>query len=207
MPTAFNPSKAFGGLMLIGLLVVASLMFGHIIRRLLAEDPPAAGDEAPQFSLPQLDTDDAISLNSLRPQVVLLEFWTSSCVGCIGATPKLNRLHERYRQQGFMVLSVNMDGDGGQQAREVVRERGIKYPVLIDPGQVAQRYGVYATPTAILLDAQGKIFSVHKGNVTETRLNKEVKRLIQRRDGAVNSRAQPLSPSAQTPVLAQQSHE
>jgi|GEM_PF-1888832 len=207
MPRAFNPSKVFGGLMMIGLLVVGSLMFGHIIRRLLAEDPPSVGVEAPQFSLPQLDTASSVSLNSLRPRVVLLEFWTSTCVGCIGATPKLNRLHERYREQGFMVLSINMDGDGGQQARDVVRGRGIKYPVLIDPGQVAERYGVYATPTAILLDAHGKIFSVHKGNVTETRLNKEVKQLIQRRDGAVNSRAQPLSPSAQTPVLAEQSRE
>lgn len=207
MPSAFNPSKVFGGLMLIGLLVVGSLMFGHIIRRVLAEDPPGAGVEAPQFSLPQLGAEGPVSLSSLRPRVVLLEFWTSTCVGCIGATPKLNRLHERYREQGFMVVSINMDGDGGHQARDVVRGRGIKYPVLIDPGHVAQRYGVYATPTAILLDAQGRIFSVHKGNVTETRLNKEVKHLIQERDGTVNSRAQPLSPSAQMPVLVHQSHE
>ncbi len=178
MKPDLTPSKFFGALMIGGIVVVGVLLFGNIAKRLLAEDPPGPGVQAPAFELPVLDTNRAQSLASLRGQVVLLEFWTSTCVGCIGATPKLNRLHRRYADKGFVVLGINTDGDQGVQARDVVKDRAIIYPVLIDAGTVAQSYGIYATPTAVLVDAKGKIRHVHKGNVTETMLGAEIKDLL-----------------------------
>lgn len=171
-------SKVVGAVMIGAIVSIGLLLFGNIAKRLAADDPPGPGVRAPGFELPVLNTERAQSLASLRGQVVLLEFWTSSCVGCIGATPKLNRLHKRFADQGFMVLGINTDGDQGAQAKGVVRDRAIIYPVLIDAGAVAQSYGIYATPTAVLVDAAGKIRHVHKGNVTETMLGKEIKNLL-----------------------------
>lgn len=168
---------------MIGLIALVALwMVKDLTAMMLRPDPPQIGEAAPEFSLPKLDGATA-RLSDYAGDVVLLEFWTSSCVGCIGATPKLNRLHERYRGAGFAVVSVNMDGDGGAEAAEVAKRRALRYPVLLDPGAVADRYGIYATPTAILLDAEGVVRAVHKGNVTERRLDQQIQALLERRDG------------------------
>lgn len=164
--------------MIAALVGVGGMLFGHIIQRLLSEDPPGAGALAPSFALAPLGDGPAVRLDELRGQVVLLEFWTSTCVGCIGATPKLNRLHRRYADRDLTILGINMDADGGVQAREVVQRRAIEYPVLLDPGPVALAYGIYATPTAVLVGPDGRISAVHRGNVTETRLEAEIRALL-----------------------------
>lgn len=176
-----DPSKIPGLLMMGAVGLLGLYVLKGAVTMMLAPPPPQAGEVAPEFSLPVLGQREPQALSAYRGDVVLLEFWTSSCVGCIGATPKLNRLHERYRTAGFAVVSVNMDGDEGEAAREVVKDRAIVYPVLLDPGHVATRYGVYATPTAILLDAFGRVRAVHRGNVTEQRLDKEIRLLLDQR--------------------------
>lgn len=184
MALRWDTSKIFGGLMMAGLVALGLGVAGNAVKLMMAPTPPGIGEAAPEFSLSALGTDAPAALSDHAGDVVLLEFWTSACVGCLGATPKLNRLHERYRTDGFAVVSVNMDGDDGADARAVVKKRRIVYPVLMDPGEVASRYGVYATPTAILVDAQGVIRAVHRGNVTEDRLDQEIRALLARRRAA-----------------------
>lgn len=163
-----------GGLFLAGWVVVAV----NVVRVGLADPPPGPGVDAPGFALTALDADAPTALAAHAGDVVLLEFWTSTCVGCIGATPKLNRLHRRYGDDGLTLLSVNMDEDGGALARRVVEDRGLEYPVLLDDGAVARAYGIYATPTAVLVGRDGTIRAVHKGNVTEQRLQTEIEALL-----------------------------
>jgi len=189
MKGRIEPSKLMGGLMLGAVGLLGLYVLKGAVTMMLAPTPPQGGEVAPDFTLPVLGEDAPRSLRAYDGDVVLLEFWTSACVGCLGATPKLNRLHERYRAEGFSVVSVNMDGDDGADAARVVKDRKIVYPVLLDPGHVADRYGVYATPTAILLDAEGRIRAVHRGNVTEQRLDAEIRTLLERRKRAAEPSA------------------
>lgn len=150
------------------------LTVGHIAVRMLSPEPPAPGDPAPDFSLTSPIDGARVSTTDLRGMVLLLDFWETTCVGCVGATPKLNRLHERYVDRGFLVIGVNREPGREEAVRRFVKRRDIRYPVAIDPGHVAEAYGIFATPTVVLVGADGLIRATHRGPVTEQKLAQEI---------------------------------
>jgi methionyl-tRNA synthetase len=60
------------------------------------------------------------------------------------------------------------------EVKRFVETRPILYPVVVDPGRVSEAYGVYATPTVVLVGAGGRIRARHVGPVTEARLKQEI---------------------------------
>lgn len=183
MGTRFSASgpRLFGGLMLAGGAAFALLLFGNILSVLFGPEPPALGEPAPAFSAPTPDGGAAISLEGTRGRVVLLDFWFMACPGCVGATPKLNRLRDRYEAEGLSLLSVARDRGAEEELSAFIERRDIRYAVGVDDGESAERYGVYAYPTVVLLDRQGRIRSRHRGAVTEEKLAKEIEVLLAER--------------------------
>jgi len=175
-----DPSKLLGGLAALGALLFGSVLLGGSLLAIFGADPPGPGDEAPAFALPRLGGGRDGSAE-YAGEVMLLDFWTTTCVGCIGATPRLNRLHEEYRHRGFSVVSLNQEPDDLARVKRVVRERSIRYPVLLDSGAVADDYGVAAFPTVVLVDTSGTIRAVHEGPVAESRLRREIEALLPER--------------------------
>lgn len=151
----------------------------HIVLRLLADEPPGVGDRAPVFELDSPIDGERISTASLAKMVLLVDFWQTTCVGCVGATPKLNRLFEKYADRGFLVIGVNREPGEEPRVRAFVAERSIQYPVVIDPGFVSEMYGIYATPTVVLIGADGVIRAKHQGPVTEETLAKEIEAALE----------------------------
>lgn len=149
-------------------------LMGHIVWRALAEEPPGVGDVAPAFALDTLGSDDRIDTAQLDGMVLLVDFWQTTCVGCVGATPKLNRLFDAYVDRGFLVVGVNREPGEEETVKRFMVEREIRYPIVVDPGSVSEDYGIYATPTVVLIGADGRIRAKHQGPVTEERLEKEI---------------------------------
>lgn len=172
-------SRFIGGLAALGALALGGWIVGGLAVALFGPEPVGPGDAAPAFSLPTLSGEVRDS-GDYRGQVVLLDFWATTCVGCIGATPRLNRLHDEYGPRGFSVVSLNQEPDELPRVERVVDERDIRYPVLIDPGHVADAYGVTAFPTVVLVDGGGTIRAVHRGAVAESRLRDEIESLLSR---------------------------
>lgn len=102
------------------------------------------------------------TLEGLRGQVVVLEFWATWCVACRALLPTLNDWHARYRESGALVLSVTTD-PVAKAARDAA-ELGLEYPVLSDPdGKTAQAYQAFALPTLFVIDRQGVVRDVSVG--------------------------------------------
>ena len=119
----------------------------------LAPLPRAA---APAFTLTDLDG-RALSLASLRGQTVLLYFWATWCGYCQKELPtSVEELARRYRDRQLVVLAVNIE-EGRDAVRAWVKKHGVTVPVLLDPdGEVSADYRVTATPTAVLVDPNGR---------------------------------------------------
>ncbi len=107
-----------------------------------------------------------------KGQVVLLDFWYSTCVHCLPAIPKLNELQQKYGAYGLEVVGIAYEkGDFDQQALRVraVRQRmGADYTMLLGGGgpgpcPVRTQFGVAAFPTLVLLDASGNIVMRKEG--------------------------------------------
>ena len=119
----------------------------------LAPLPRAA---APAFTLTDLDG-RAVSLASLRGQTVLLYFWATWCPYCQKELPAtVQDLARRYRDRRLVVLAVNIQ-EGRDKVRTWVKKHGVSVPVVLDgDGEVSGEYRVTATPTAVLVDRDGR---------------------------------------------------
>jgi len=112
--------------------------------------------EAPDFSLPTLEG-QTVTLSALRGQVVFLNFWATWCPPCREEMPSIERLHRAFKDQGLVVLAVDVDEGAGVVAR-FVKDFRLSFPVLLDTGSaVTPRYGVVGLPTTILVDRRGRI--------------------------------------------------
>lgn len=102
------------------------------------------------------------TLQSLRGQVVVLEFWATWCGACRALLPTLNGWHERFAAGGGRVVSVTMD-PAAKAARDAA-VLGLRYPVLADPeGETTQAYQAFALPTLFVIDRAGVVRDVSVG--------------------------------------------
>ena len=117
---------------------------------------------APDFTLRSIDGPN-LRLQEQRGRVVLVNFWATWCGPCRQEMPHLNRLYEKYRASGFVLLGVNVDDDQGKAAG-VAAKLGLKFPVLLDTDKkVSQLYDMSAMPATVLIDKDGRVKYLHRG--------------------------------------------
>jgi len=118
---------------------------------------PRIHKPAPHFSLTMLDGGKK-GLKDYRGKVVLLHFWATWCVACRHEMPQIEQLWQRYRDDGLVVLGVNVDRDNLVGVQDFVHERNLSFPVVLDPdGVVRNTYEIRAFPTSYLIGRDGKI--------------------------------------------------
>ena len=125
----------------------------------------SAGDvsgPAPGFALQSRDG-GAVSLDELRGNVVMINFWATWCGPCRQEMPHLEALHQRYSGLGFTLLGVNVEDDPTGAAKWL-EETPVSFPILFDPNnEVSELYDVVAMPTTVLVDRQGNKRFLHHG--------------------------------------------
>ena len=95
-------------------------------------------------------------LHELNGKVVLVNFWATWCPPCRKEMPDLQALYDKYKEQGFVVLSIS-DEDAAK-VEPFITERKITYPVLLDPGRkVNEEFQVEGIPKSFVYDRQGKL--------------------------------------------------
>jgi peroxiredoxin len=153
-----------GVLLVVGIawIAVSRVPADQAMARSQRPPSPQAGFAAPDFTLDKLDG-ETVSLADLRGQVVLVNFWATWCPPCRAEMPAIQQMYERYRDQGFTVLAVDMQETDAQVAA-FVDEMGLTFPILMDrDGSVSARYQVKALPSTFFIDREGIIQNVTLG--------------------------------------------
>jgi peroxiredoxin len=130
---------------------------------------PVVGERAPDFALG--DTNGQVyALEDFVGQVVLVNFWATWCAPCRLEMPLLQDHFERYMEDEFIVLAINLQESEAQVA-DFVEEFSLTFPVLIDSdGAVSQEYRIRGYPSTIVIDREGNISAIHIGIITEAQL-------------------------------------
>ncbi len=114
---------------------------------------------------------------SYRGKVVLIDFWASWCGPCRAQMPKIKAIYEELDRKKFEVVAVNLDRSA-EAFEEYSKEHQSPWPNVIgDDGRtLAEKYGVTALPTMMVVDGEGKILAVgHSVQALRAAIDKAVK--------------------------------
>ncbi len=137
------------------------------------------GDEAPDFTLPTLDG-GTVRLHDLKGKVVLMDFFATWCGPCIMAVPHIQDLHEKYKDQGLVVLGIDL-AETEMEVRPFRDMYGLTYDILMDlSGFVGTLYGIEFIPTVWLIDRDGFIAWQSIGYMpgSETEMEQQIQSLL-----------------------------
>ena len=171
--SALRPARARIG----SLRVIACALFAVVAGTASSAIAPAT--TAPDFTLHAMGGAN-LRLKEQRGRVVMVNFWATWCAPCRQEMPHLNRLYEKYRASGFVLLGVNVDDDT-RNAAELATKLGLKFPVLLDTDKgVSKLYDLSTMPSTVLIDRDGKVRYVHRGYLTgyEDTYDKQIRELL-----------------------------
>ena len=100
--------------------------------------------------------EDLNSLAQLQGKVVLIDFWATWCSPCTEKLPYVAEMHERYRDQGFIVIALH-SADMADDLDDFVGEHDYPFPIALDTGETSRRYGVEGIPHYILIGRDNRI--------------------------------------------------
>jgi len=113
-------------------------------------------DTAPPFDLPLVGGGN-VTLESLRGQTVLVDFWATWCPPCLREIPELNAISREFDGKGARVLAISVDGLTLEALGDWLAERDAKYPVALGDTDLAGRYGADGFPFHVVIGPDGKV--------------------------------------------------
>lgn len=143
----------------------------------------SAGVQVPEISMPD-PNGNVRNLSDLRGKVVLVDFWAAWCKPCRMENPNVVRMYNEYKDQGFEVFSVSLDGLPNQQNPkqlwlEAIEQDGLVWENHVSDlkgweSQAVSTFGFQGIPYTVLVDRDGKIIETNlRGPALEEKL-KEV---------------------------------
>lgn len=109
-----------------------------------------------------------LTAEKLNGKVVLIDFWTYSCINCIRTYPFIRAMHEKYAEKGLVIIGVHtpefaFEGDPENVSREITKNN-LKHPIALDPNYGTwNAYGNQYWPAGYFFDRQGRLRRTHFG--------------------------------------------
>jgi len=164
---------SLAGACLIGLLVygVSVQAANRTLDEQVARGQHPAAPDA-NSALPILDAPGKASLASFRGKVLVLNFWASWCEPCQIEAPLLEDAQSQLQRNDATVLGVTYL-DASPDSSAFVRRYHLTYPNLRDnDGAFAHSYGTNQLPESFILDRQGRIVAISRGEIGQAFLNR-----------------------------------
>ncbi len=134
---------------------------------------------APDVGFTRLDGSTG-RIGGLKGQVVLVNFWATSCATCVKEMPQIVATHQKYKARGFETLAVSMSYDPPAFVVNFSQSRRLPFTVVIDnTGDIARRFDdVKLTPTTVLINKRGEIVKRYVGQPDFSALHQLVEQLL-----------------------------
>ncbi|MBI2118489.1 MAG: redoxin domain-containing protein [Elusimicrobia bacterium] len=111
---------------------------------------------APDFTVYDL-ANKPVKLADFKGKAVVLDFWATWCPPCLEDIPHFKKLHQKYSDQGLVILGVSLDESGRDHVKEFVKENSISYPIAMSNDRIVKDFGgIRGIPTTFIIDRNGK---------------------------------------------------
>ena len=137
------------------------------------------GELAPDFTLSRVDGGE-VTLSELRGEVVILDFWATWCPPCRMEIPDFVELYEKYKDEGLLIIGVNLDGGDSRSVKQFSEEYKINYPIVLGNVKVTEDYGgIRAIPTTFVIDRNGNVREKYVGYRPRAIFEDQAKKLLE----------------------------
>ena len=137
-----------------------------------------------------------LSEKDLKGRVILLDFWTYSCVRCLQNLPNIKELEDRFGSK-ILVIGVHSGKFANEKDPQTIRDAIIKYnishPVIDDSNlEIFNSFNIESLPTLVLINPKGRVEETYQGQVDPKELTKKIKKLIKKHRFILNNEPLPL---------------
>jgi cytochrome c biogenesis protein CcmG, thiol:disulfide interchange protein DsbE len=141
---------------------------------------PQAGFTAPDFKLKTPDGEE-YTLSELKGNAVLVNLWATWCPPCRAEMPAIDKMYKEYKDQGFVVLAVNMTyQDDPTSVAPFIQEHALTFPILLEEtGSVGAAYQLRSLPSSYFINRAGIIQEVVIGGpMSEALLRTRIEQIL-----------------------------
>jgi peroxiredoxin len=118
---------------------------------------------AKDFKVASLDG-KRLRLADHKGKVVFLNLWATWCPPCKEEMPAMERLWQRYREHGLVVIALSMDSGGAKAVKPYIERARYTYLIGLDPKmEVADLYGARSVPSTFIIDRSGMLRAIALG--------------------------------------------
>ena len=150
---------------------------------LRAEEIPTDNRPAPALTFKDVATGAKVSLADLKGKVVVVDFWATWCVPCLGEIPGYIELQNKYGKDGLVIIGVSLDQAGPKVVKKFAKEKAVNYTLVMgstdDLDALTGNPGAdIVVPTTFLIGRDGKLVHAKRGAMTHAEYEAIVKRAL-----------------------------
>jgi len=169
----------------------------------------SSGPDAPEFvGIVDWENSTPLTLASLRGKVVLVDFWTYSCINCQRTIPFLRQWWSKYKDNGFVIVGVHSPEFDFEKnlgnIRRAIKDYEVGWPVAVDSNMITwNAYNNQYWPAEYLIDKSGRIRHTHFGEGEYDVTERAIQSLLAESGKAVSSTLASADPGISSDVSAQ----
>jgi len=127
---------------------------------------------------------DPLTMESLRGKVVLIDFWTYTCINCIRTLPYIRNWHAKYQDKGLVIIGVHTPEfefeKSSKNVQKAIEDFALPYPIMQDNDYATWRaYNNRYWPAKYLVDKDGKLRYTHFGEGDYDETEKMIQKLLE----------------------------
>ena len=143
-----------------------------------AAPAPAAAQST--VELPELTTIEGAPMDTaaLNGKVLVVNFWATWCIPCVGELPAFNKLHRDFGSKGVAVVGIDMGDEGAAKVRQFLAKHPIDYTIGLGGDALATKYKLKSYPVTVVFDRAGKEVKRFDESLTEKDLLAAVQKAL-----------------------------
>jgi cytochrome c biogenesis protein CcdA/thiol-disulfide isomerase/thioredoxin len=152
-----------------------------------------------------------VTLQQLHGKVVLIDFWTYSCINCLRSVPYIQKWYDQYKDDGFVAIGVHAPEFAFERqasnVSQAVKDLGLTYPIALDNSyQTWTAFNNQYWPAHYLIDASGQVRRVHFGEGEYNQTEAAIRQLLQQ-NGATLTKDMVTTGQEVVPIVSAQTPE
>ncbi|OUM96821.1 MAG: thiol-disulfide oxidoreductase [Thermobacillus sp. ZCTH02-B1] len=162
---------------LIGILLLGGYAVGTSLFK--SDEKPKIGGRPPAFENVADVEGNLHSLADYRGRPVIINFWGTFCPPCVAEMPAIERQYQKYKDQGLVVLAINLSEDD-ITVRDFLKRFNLSYTILRDRNRMIERkYALRSYPTTFFIGRDGRILDIDTGGMTDEEIERYILRLLE----------------------------